>query len=127
MVTLFHQVLGYGAVGVVMSVFHAIIASGLIVLDFDVYVANLTAFSCCFPVSVLLNKRLVFHSDSVITYRAYLTVYFLTLLIASSTILVRHYIDLTLIDHRLIWVEHIVTQGIFSLSVFLLFKWFLMR
>lgn len=127
MVTLLNQVLGYSAIGAVISLVHAIISAVLILFDFDVYVANLIAFTCCFPVSVFLNKRLVFQSKNAVKARAYLIVYFLTLVIASSTILVRQYVDLTAVDDRLVWVEHIVTQGIFSVSVFLLFKWFLMR
>ena len=127
MVMLLNQVLGYSAIGVLISLIHAIISAALILLDFDVYVANLIAFTCCFPVSVFLNKRLVFQSNSTVTVRAYLIVYFVTLVIASSTILVRQYVDLTAVDDRLVWVEHIVTQGIFSVSVFLMFKWFLMR
>lgn len=127
MVILLNQILGYSATGALISLVHATISAVFILFHFDVYVANLIAFTCCFPVSVFLNKRLVFQSNSPVTARAYLIVYFVTLVIASSTILVRQYVDLIAVDDRLVWVEHIVTQGIFSVSVFLMFKWFLMR
>lgn len=127
MIILSKHVFGYGLVGIAMTALHASVAIVMIAFNIEVYVANVIAFTICLPTSLFLNKQFVFRSTRRITCKNYLIIYGLTIFIALCSIYIRDAVDWSVFKYHVIWIEHVITQFVFSVTAFLLFCQYLSR